>query len=359
MPVHRQLLKAMILFLLCALTAACAGQSSAPTVEAAKILAEPTATSRAVSTATAQPSSTATFTPSPTPKPTITPSPTITVDAHATLTWQAYEQAVHPEQTQVAGFPETCGNSYDNPDSVSPGGKWLASSCGYSRNQTLEIVNHKDTRWVLKFEDYLIEEDLKYGTPMGALYPVKWIDDDYLYFSVYVGIDGGGACFYGFGAAGLYRIDLKTGYISSSLPATSPWDGYLFAFSPNGRRLAYRAAYKDPLVIADLRTGENITIEIGNAVSGDFLWSPDGKKLAFATCQTKSDYFDVEKSSVLVYSLETHQTTVLMEVDGKALHVGYREGNDMIEVRGDDRVSDAYFDWDSGHLLPTTPTPSP
>lgn len=112
---------------------------------------------------------------------------------------------------------------------------------------------------MLKLVDFLPAEFVHDGTTgNGGLYPRHWTDDEkYLYFSSYIGWEGGGTCFYGFGDAGLYRINLNDGTIATVLPTSPSGYGYEITFAPGGRRLAYTYAH---LVILDLKTGEESTL---------------------------------------------------------------------------------------------------
>lgn len=306
----------------------------------------------------------ATWSPTPT-VPTRTPIPTLTPTIRpATKTpnpgVQKTEQADEWAATQIASFPATCNNSYSNVNSISPSGDKMASSCGYKKDQTLEIVSHEGKKWELHFKDYLSAEFIRDGgTPMGGLYPKHWTsNDEYLYFTSYIAFDGGGTCFYGFGVSGLYRLNVNTGFVSTVLTARSSPEGYLIAFSPGGGKLAYVA---DRLVILDFRTGENTNIDPGATIAGDLAWSPDGTKLAFATCSPSEDFYTIQKSGIKIYSLETHKLKTIMEVENNFLSINRSEGNQKLKIVNTDEQTGKegyfYFDWSTGQV--TTPLPTP
>ena len=205
-----------------------------------------------------------------TPKRSVTPTasrrPSYTPTLRRpTKTWLENIQATRtaetplPTNTPIANFPVICGQYFYQYDtSISPDGNWLAISCGHESNQTLEIASKDGKRWTLYFKDYLSAEKIdQYGTA-GIFNPVHWtIDEAYLYFTENSPFDGGGsACFYGPRIIDLYRINLNTGMVSAILTGT-----YHFAFSPGGLWLAYIA---NRPIILNLRTGEKLTIEVGN-----------------------------------------------------------------------------------------------
>jgi hypothetical protein len=125
-----------------------------------------------ISTPLADPSLTATSLPTNTftsvPIPTDTASPTFTLTATLEPTQQAgYDtavaaahteavasrQAYENELTKAARFPAACDEI--TAEDISPDGKWIATSCGYKRNQTLVVQNQEGTKWILQFKDFL------------------------------------------------------------------------------------------------------------------------------------------------------------------------------------------------------------
>jgi WD40 repeat protein len=273
-------------------------------------------------------------------------------------------QALDAYATQIASFPFICDQRFEDRDTLlSPNGTWLAIHCGYDPpGQTLEVVRQDGTRWVLQFSDYVhpefIYDEL---TPMGGLYPQQWTaDEKYLFFSSYIGFDGGGTCFYGFGSHGLFRLDLTSGAVSVILPLRGSPSGYLYAFSPGGRRLAYVA---DPPVILDLRTGELTPFHVGQEFIGNLTWSPDGRELAYAACSSTADYLTVERSMVRIYSLETGLSRTILDLEKTFIRIWPWDGSRQLEIdlfdwqTFDD--SYLYYDWASGALITPTPTPTP
>ena len=147
----------------------------------------------------------------------------------------------------------------------------------------------------------------------GSLYPDHWSGDDrYLYFGFYNGADIVGICYYGSYYLGLYRIDVNTGVVSATLPPlTKWWESYEITFSPDGDKLAYSSG--DPMIL-DLRTGEITAINDVYGDVGNLTWSPDSSQLAFATCGTP-DGITINNSTVEIYSLETHKSMTVLDLD--------------------------------------------
>lgn len=233
----------------------------------------------------------------------------------------------------------------------------MATICGSREDEGMEIVNHEGKRYVLYYRDYVRPEDLQDGNlPMGRLYPHQWIDDDYLYFSSNIHVSGGGTCFYGFGKNGLYRMDLKSGVVTPILSLRPGVSGYNFEFSPNGRRLVYEV--NNIVTLMDLQTGEKILLDYGEGIAGTFNWSPDGKKLAYATCQEKKDIYEIEKSTVQIYDLETGQTEVILEIPEHHLRIEHWDEEGVMKIEDIDFRKHGwdywYFEWNAGQVSQPT-----
>ncbi|MDR3578103.1 MAG: hypothetical protein P4L50_29915 [Anaerolineaceae bacterium] len=314
-----------------------------------------------------QPSTT--LTPSPvytsTPHPLIvtatvgTPPSTMTPDPEDRLT----EQASDLFSTQVASFSPVCDQSDFTYPYISPNGNWLAISCGYSKNQMLEVDSKQGKRWVLKLIDFLPKSQVVDGQAgNGDLWPVYWTKDEkYLYFTSYVGFDGSGVCLYSFGYDGLFRINLNDGTVTATLSESAWGAGYQLSYSPDGRRLAYTYESGPPAIV-DLETGEKFTINVGSDNVGDLTWSPDGSQLAFATCRPTQDGSGVEKSSIKIFSLKTHSSKTVLEVMKNFLTIESQDGKQFLISNSDEQgffTDLLLYNWSSGQLATVTPTPSP
>lgn len=275
------------------------------------------------------------------------------------MTRQALDAAYALTVTQIARFPVTCENN-NHVYLQSPDGSWLAYQCG-GHSHGLEVVNKGGKRWDLQYTDYLAEDVVRGGAPLGNLYPIHWTGDGkYLYFITRFNISGGGPCFYGFNTVGLYRLSLDDGTVTATLKDISSSGAfYDFAFSPDGRRFAYA----DPFTIVDIRTGDEFTIETGGDGIGDLTWSPDGAYLAYSTCYATQDYSATAKSTINIFSIATHRSRTILEVNQDLLRIIFgNRGQVLIISTSNDQTGTFddeafYYDWASGQL--STPTPAP
>jgi WD40 repeat protein len=280
------------------------------------------------------------------------------------LTKQAYDQAFELTATQIANFPVTCDDINQFYTLQSPDGNWLAVNCGYSSNQSLEVVSKEGRRWILQYKDFLAKDLIYNGEPgPGGLYPEHWTGDEkYLYFTARLGISGGGPCFYGWNADGLYRINVEDGTVTTTLNVV-PSSGafYDIAFSADGRNFAYEYDY-DHLAIVDLKTGEAFTIESGEDEVGNLTWSTDGSQLAYGICHDNQDHTATAKSSIRVYSVETHTSRTILDVEHNLLRIESQNGDQVLKIanydlQGPNETEYLFFDWSSAQLSTATPSP--
>ena len=333
---NRMTVKIFMVYLFCSVLSACTSPAAVlpssvtpPTVEQkTEVIKTSTATPKPspILTKTAR----STYTSFPTRTPTMTAQPDPAATAKAQI------------QELRESFLIRCEDLYGNQTSLSPDGNWLAVPCGYHVITNLEIINREGKRWILQSKDFIRNYP-------GNLIPKHWVDEDYLYFMSEIFGDGGDPCFYGKTITGLFRIDLNTGTVTSTLPKLShPYSSVVF--SPGGRRFAYSV---DHPVLHDLRTGQETTIEVGDVNVGDLTWSPDGKELAYSTCQTTADFSDVKESSVRIYSLDTDSVRTITAQAGGILEIEPgAENNQIIITDGDNTM---IFDWSLGQVI--TPTP--
>lgn len=258
-----------------------------------------------------------TETPNP-PTKTATLIPTRLFDAHATQTFQVKESL----EVTMNQFPFSC--DWINQRLLSPQGNWLAISCEYKIDQTLEVVNRMGKKWVLNYTDYLLREP-----GMGGLYPESWSKDErYLYFSSYIAYDGGGPCCYGFGDAGLFRLDVETGKVSTILQLKDSMSGYFLQFSPDGRWLVFT---NGPMYLHDLQTGVNTQIKT-EGHPGDITWLADSSAFLYATCEVDETEFAAANSSILLYSIETKTTKLIFSQADQFLRIYPLFSNEFVEI---------------------------
>lgn len=337
-------MKRPIYIFLCILLSACGATTSAPP-----------ATPKATDSATPEIISTSTVAITSTMQPSSTPALTEIIQIDMT------EEARNVLATKAAKFSVNCGDFYIGKDDLSPDENWLAISCGYKRDQTLEIVNHDGKRWVLEFKNYLPKGFEDGG--MGNLRAVHWSSDShYLYFTSYIAYDGGGTCFYGYGIHGLFRIELNTGAVATILPATSSFVGYYIAFSPTGRRLAYEGDGSP--VILDLQTGAETKLDIGNQAVGNLTWSPDGTELAYATCEAikEGNNFSIKRSAVKIFSIQKQASRTILQTEKIMLFIRNWNSPNIMQIiqsqYGFEDEPSQPFDLNTGQWI-SAPTPTP
>jgi hypothetical protein len=115
-------------------------------------------------------------------------------------------------------------------------------------------------------------------------------------------------------------------------------------------------------VILDLRTGESLPIAVGDGYVGDFIWSPDSLQMAYAACHASKDFRKEEKSSVLIYSLASHTSRTILEVDGAFLTLVSRDDRlllEIVEEYPNGKTIAWSYDWASDQLALPTSAPTP
>jgi Tol biopolymer transport system component len=164
-------------------------------------------------------------------------------------------------------------------------------------------------------------------------------------------------------AVGLYRHNLSDGTVTVTLQDSSSSGGfYDIAFSPDGRRFAYDfASYTNHFAIVDLRTGDEFTIEDGGG--GNLTWSPDGTYLAYGICYATQNGNATAKSTINVFSIETHSSRTVLEVKQILLRIVSQNGDQVLIIGTYNYQAGTFdypsfnFNWSSGQLSTPTPTP--
>lgn len=264
------------------------------------------------------------------------------------------EQANKFIQAGMDNFPTICENSQY--ELFSPDQHRLVRVCTYDyqeNNQTLEIVTKSGQEWVLQSKDYFTKEfkdNSDENKPYGeiGLLPVNWsTDGKYLYFGSKISIDADGPCFFGFGDNGLYRIDVESGEVTTILYPSPSLEGYHYAFSPDGRWLAYGKGQPN---ILDLKTGKNYPINKDGSSYG-FSWSPDSSKFAFV----------IDNSTLAIFSIGSKSLNTLINEEGWCLNITPTDNQLRIEMYSekDGGTSDKkyLYDWTSGIIIQSTPIP--
>lgn len=268
-----------------------------------------------------------------TPRPTLTLKPSqswyFTAVAIQSTEKVLLQQARSAKETQIAQFPIVCEDELSG--NMSPNEEWLATSCGYERDQTLIVQNRVGTKWVLEFKDFLSPESP--DRISGSLDPKFWSPDgEYLYFVSTLGYSGGGnECFprTGRGEYGLFRLTLKTGAWTTLIPPTDSFNGYGIEFSSTGRRYATAT---NSIVVTDLNTVEVFKLDASGVM--EVLWSPDGTQLAYSVASC-GEWF-VQSSSLYVWDALTNQTQILVSMnDGTLLRPLSWSDNTTLRIEGE------------------------
>jgi hypothetical protein len=293
--------------------------------------------------------------PTSTPKPQATE--TVTIPSAPEPTETPFFKA-----TEIAKFPIQCTDfELEHFALISPDENWLALPCGYlPDNQTLEIVSRNGQRKILQFKDYLPKGFLNGRVLVGSLRPQYWSDDGkFLYFAPRTGYSRNGICFYPDDGKALYRIKMVDGTVSTILPSNYSEKGYFFKNSPTGQQVVY-LDNQNP-VILDLKTGQDTLFTSSKDVNGNFVWSQDGLKLAYTSCQSASgqDRCSVSKSAILIYSTQENSSKIILEVERNLLHIEAWNGKILKILQRSEHCEESYlfFDTSTGQWL--TPTPEP
>jgi WD40 repeat protein len=234
--------------------------------------------------------------------PTIPPdsSPTMpvaTISAAQTLD-AASTATVAPLETLDAASDSACGSArvYSDP-SLSPNQHWIAIVCepDPQKSDTYTKIFRADGTivWEIPFyETY----GHSIGFHDGAMGLYHWSNDGqfaYLTPHFCCADEPENIFFNGYMTAnGLYRLDLGSGKLTTTLPPVTGdvFAGYAFSFSPNDKYLAYVSPEKlNEIRVYELKTGhiEKISLEKYD-FCGKFVWAPDGKTLAFVAYRNTS-----------------------------------------------------------------------
>ena len=264
------------------------------------------------------------------------PSPDLNPSQTQIVFDQPLYDATQPAvQTKIAEFPSICKERYPYP-SFSPNEKWLVEQC-YSENDhdlVMALSNsQRQVVWKLLYQDYI---PLMEVVPDGGMSVVHWSKDErYAYFNTFLN-SSGGQCFdsgsVSDGGFGLFRLDLKTGDITTLLPPgnTYYW-WYRFSFSPTDRRLVYAARGRN-LKLFDVQTGHvtDVMHRSGFDEGGGYTWSADGLQFAYSTV-TSGDQGTWFKYSVRLVDVQSGTERILIESSDSCFAViSWTENNSLI-----------------------------
>jgi hypothetical protein len=292
---------------------------------------------------------TLTLPPSHTPSPTSTPLINLSITEYPTAT-----------ESNIDCWKKT------RLTSISPDGDWCSIGYYFPESQKVLVKKNNGTTWQIPVEKFIEPEEI--GS-LGNISPYHWSKDGkFLFFSLYLGWDGGGTQCFNYGNAdGLYRFDLESGIVDTII---KPDWGHIFAFSPTDR---YLATDLDGVSIIDFLSSK--TTLLNSTKPQSFRWSPDGRYLAYsvATCgieldnnSSDNDWWNVASSSAYIYDTQTGQTTVMLRSDKQLLKVGEWEANSKTLISGEQYIGNKLiakeylFNFNSGmytNIETTTPNP--
>lgn len=158
---------------------------------------------------------------------------------------------------------------------------------------------------------------LGYTTPQ----PLQWsADSRYFYYTDQPVVEGCKAL--PVNGSNLLQVDIETGQIHELLPQIA----FYLALSPDESRLAYIAQGSLNLVIRDLGTGKENTVDLNPGWeydAGDLFWSPDGKLLALTLANKPCPNFQLDAvpytdtTSILVVDTATFTVRTLIGADAE------------------------------------------
>lgn len=247
------------------------------------------------------------------------------------------QQAIEAKSTTIAEFPIINCSESSFYSEISPDGEWIASSCGYKRNQTLILQNKEGIEWILEFKDFLPPSFSEGGS--GSLHAVFWdTEGKYLYFTTSLGWSGGGdLCFPGYGTNGLFRLNLKTGSWITLINPPEYFPGDEIKFSPTGRRYATNVS---GIIITDINTGEVTQIDAFGVI--EFNWSPDGTNLAYSVASCNEEGF-VVSSSLYIWNALTTQSRLILTTEEILLSPSSWENNSTLRITGEKLIDYNYL----------------
>jgi len=196
----------------------------------------------------------------------------------------------------------------------SPNGKWTAHFFPTLGSvYKLSVSNFDDTiTWNVSQSHFDAE---------AWFTPYRWSQDSrYLYFNIYVAIDGYVPFYQG---AGLQRLDildgtvsevLSNGYISDPTYHIYNWNFVPFSLSPDDKQLAYINNFDDEsqLVIRDMKTGNEKSLYFkGYSNAGSIVWSSQENQLVLAV--TKGTNWSDTLCSIALVKLDSLTTSIIVE----------------------------------------------
>ncbi len=304
-------LRLMTLFVFL-LVSGCAQAPSGTVTHTAVALPTATAISTSTSTAMPTPSATGTATPPPLPTETVPPASLSALQTQTVLTGDIdYAQPKLKscyEPNEVFAFSPSKMWQIAGCMSTNPNDGVITQIALMDGSQVWR-VSHKD----VYIEPYHLDSADRQKYLNKIFLPVRWTkNEDFVYLQSWPSLR-----YPYWGSYGLFRLDLNTGKITSTLrPSFEPETAvYTFEFSPSLTKLAYinQSAFPLMLVIQNQVSGEESKIKLDARFmqAGNMVWSADGEQLIVgAVYEDKDKHL---RSSIMFYNLETFEYQYLIQ----------------------------------------------
>lgn len=259
------------------------------------VIAVPTATTQATKDIAPTIQSTKTSSPTLLPMPTV---PVATLNAVATL--EAVRVNLVNQYPELEKYGTFCLPTYCYGAEISPNGQQIIITNG----NTIELFNSNGER-IGKYSFYEL-----YGHLVdfwdGHASGVHWSrDGKYLYVATQFG-EGGPQAYFGYKSS-LAHINLENGTWKDTGISG------VISFSPNEKYIVY-STNKSEIRIRNLESGEENVYFVADyyLYFGNFVWSPDSKKIIFVATP---EYWDAEDTRFALYmfDLENKESSNLYE----------------------------------------------
>lgn len=254
------------------------------------VIAVPTATTAAIKDIAP------TIFPTETLSPTLPPSPTIPIATlNAVSTLDAARIDLINQMPELEKYGTFCQLTYCYGAEISPNGQQIIITNG----NTIDLFNLNGAK-IGKYSFYELYGHL-IGFGDGYAAGVHWsIDGKYLYIATHFG-DGGPEPYFGYRSS-LARVNLENGTWKDTGISGA------ISFSPNEKYIAY-SADKSEIRTRDLQSGEEKAYfaEDYYLYFGNFVWSPDGKKIIFVA--TPEDWY-AQDAKFALYMIDLESTTI-------------------------------------------------
>jgi len=250
----------------------------------------------------------------------------------------------------------------------SPNKEWVIINCDPNPSKEKSITKvlrlDKTVSWEVSFyEIYGVHS----GIEDGYIGSVHWSKDgNYVYLKPsFCCADAPGNIFFNYfgNSIGVYRLDLNTGELTTTLqPTSNIFASYAASFSSRDKYLTYvHSSNSTDIHIQNIQTGEleKFSLNEEYSASGLFTWSPDDKKLVFvAAKQGWQPYDDTQpQDSVSFFMLDIETGALQHLFDKQDIYKPIWITNDKLTLNQLDGDDFLLYDFQSSSFSAITPTP--